>query len=393
MIFSGTDISLNLMATRKLSVKNLLILTLLAFTVLVFFQNCNPVKSEVATSPTVSQGSRKLGIHITQAQGESFLSTFSLIQADLFNHTNLHQIWGPGTFALASLPVAPLTTDSAGTVFDFATLDIANAFYPTTNMPVMLTIGTIDTNNKLVPSTFNSTAFDDSGLRAAFKTMLTNMMPHLASTQLVSLQIGNEVDAYLGTNATAWAQYKVFFDDVAAHARTLRPGLLVGTTVTLSAAINPALQSYVQSLVATADIVSVTYYPINADFSVKTAATVANEIASLVAAFGTKPIYFQEVGFPSAGSEELQRQFVADFFANWDIFANQIPVVSWLNYTEWAPATVDGFGTQYGMCPGTNCVPFKNFLQTLGLRNYSPGTAKPALVEMRNQMTSRGWMY
>lgn len=381
------------MQSRKPMLKNLVILTLLSFTALLFFQNCNPVKSEIATSPTVSQGTRKLGIHITQAQGEAFLTTFNLAKADLFNHTNLHQIWGPGTFAPSSLPVAPLATDAAGTLFDFTTLDIANAFYPTANMPVMLTIGTIDTNNKFVPSAFNSTAFDDSGLRTAFKTMLTSMMPRLANTQLVSLQIGNEVDAYLGANAAAWAQYKVFFDDVAAHARTLRPGLLVGTTVTLGAAIDPALQPFVQSLMTTADIVSVTYYPVNADFTVKAAATITTEIAALVTAYGTKPIYFQELGFPSASGEEVQRQFVADFFAAWDIFATPIPVVSWLNYTEWAPAAVDGFSTQYAMCPGTSCVPFKNFLQTLGLRNYSSGLPKPGLTEMRNQMTSRSWKY
>lgn len=381
------------MFARKPKMKNLVILSILAFTSLFFFQNCNPVKSQVATSPTVSQGSRKLGIHITQAQGEAFSATFALAQADHFNHTNLHQIWGSGTFATGSLPVSPLVTDSAGTVFDFATIDIANAFYPTANMPLMLTIGTIDTNNKFVPASFNSVGFDDSALRTAFKSMLSSMMPRLANTQLVSLQIGNEVDAYLGTNAAAWAQYKIFFDDVAAYARTLRPGLLVGTTVTLSAAIDPVLQPYVQSLMTTADIVSVTYYPVNADFTVKTAATVATEIAALVAAFGTKPIYFQEVGFPSAGSEELQRQFVADFFANWDIFASQIPVVSWLNYTEWPQASVDAFGTQYGVCPGTLCTPFKEFLRTLGLRNYSAGAAKPALLEIRNQMTSRNWVF
>ena len=380
------------MPTRKPSLKNLVMLTFLSFTALVFFQNCNPVKSQVANSPTVSQGNRRLGIHITQAQGEAFTTTFSLVQADHFNHTNLHQIWGSGTFAASSLPVVPLVTDTGGTLFDFAILDIANAFYPAASMPVMLTIGTIDTNNKFVPSAFNSVAFDDSGLRAAFKTMLTNMMPHLANTQLVSLQIGNEVDSYLGTNAAAWAQYKIFFDDVAAHARTLRPGLLVGTTVTLNAAIDPALQPYIQGLMATADIVSVTYYPIKADYSVKNAATVANEIATLVAAYGTKPIYFQEVGFPSAGSEELQRQFVADFFATWDIFAAHIPVVSWLNYTEWPQATVDAYGTQYGVCPGTLCLSFKDFLQTLGLRN-SVGTAKPALTEIRRQMTSRSWIF
>lgn len=381
------------MPYRRPNLKNFVILSILAFTALFFFQNCNPVKSQVATSPTVSQGSRKLGVHITQAQSESFTSTFALVQADKFNHTNLHQIWGPGTFVPSTLPVVPLVSDSAGTTFDFSVLDIANAFYPAANMPLMLTIGTIDTNNKFVPAAFNSVAFDDAGLRTAFKTMLTSMMPRLANTQLVSLQIGNEVDVYLGTNAAAWAQYKIFFDDVAAHARTLRPGLLVGTTVTMAAAISAPLQPYIQNLMTTADIISVTYYPVNADFTAKSSATVATEIAALVADYGTKPIYFQEVGFPSASSEELQRQFVADFFANWDIFAAQIPVVSWLNYSEWAPATVDGFGTQYGMCPGALCTPFKDFLQTLGLRGYTAGTAKPALTEMRNQMLQRSWVY
>lgn len=326
-----------------------------------------------------------------------FETTFSLALANRFNHTNLHQIWGPGTFPPSGLPVAPFVTDSAGILFDFAVLDIANAFYPTANMPVMLTIGTIDTNNKFVPANFNSVAFDDISLRTAFKTMLTNMMPHLVNTQLVSLQIGNEVDAYLGTDPAAWAKYKIFFDDVAAHARTLRPGLLVGTTVTLTAAINPTLQPLVQSLQATADIISITYYPLNADFSVKSSAAVANEMAALVTAFSSKPIYFQEIGFPSgvgsASSEEMQRQFVADFFATWDIFATQIPVVSWVNYTEWSPATVNAFGTQYGVCPGPLCSGFKEFLQTLGLRSYSSGIAKPALTEIQNQMDLRSWIF
>ena len=186
------------MLVRNMGLKKLTVLILFAFSALFFFQNCNPVKPQVATSPTVSQGSRKLGIHITQPQSETFSSTFSLVQADHYNHTNLHQIWGPGTFSAAGLPVAPLVTDSNGALYDFAILDTANAFYPTANMPVMLTIGTIDTNNKFVPSAFNSVAFDDASLRTAFKTMLTNMMPHLANTQLVSLQIGNEVDGVTG---------------------------------------------------------------------------------------------------------------------------------------------------------------------------------------------------
>lgn len=387
------------MLLQTLSFRNLLVLFCLSLSVFLFFQNCSPVQTQESgvTSTPLIQGQRKLGIHITQAQGESFLSTYNHVLADRFNHTNMHQIWGPGAFIPTSLPVTPFVTDAAGAAFNFSILDTANAFYPTSNMPVMLTIGTIDTGNKFVPSDFSSVDFDDPALRTAFKTMLTQMMAHLTNTRLVSLQIGNEVDIYLGTDASAWGKYKIFFDDVATHARSLRPGLLVSTTVTLNGAINPAQKVLVQNLMATADIVSVTYYPLNADFTMKSPTVVSSDIAALVSAYNSKPIYFQEIGFSSgsnlSSSEELQRQFVANFFIAWDTYADHIPVVSWLNYTEWSTTTVDGYGVLYNLCPGTLCSNFKEFLQTLGLRQNSVGFSKPALTEMRSQMQARSWIF
>lgn len=130
----------------------------------------------------------------------------------------------------------------------------------------------------------------------------------------------------------------------------------------------------------------------------KSPLVINSDLASLVSLYESKPIYFQEVGFSSgssviASSEEQQRQFVVNFFTAWDSYSTNIPVVSWLNYTEWPTATADSYGTQYGICPGTNCAGFKEFLQTLGLRNYVTGNAKPSLTKIRNQMTARSWFF
>lgn len=48
---------------------------------LFLFQNCNPVKSQDAVVPPLNptQAGRRLDIHITQAQGEAYPSTFNLV--------------------------------------------------------------------------------------------------------------------------------------------------------------------------------------------------------------------------------------------------------------------------------------------------------------------------
>ena len=368
----------------------------LTILILIFLTTLSCSKKTTGTAPSsvVLKGSRKLGFHVTQALGESFDSAFAFIDTNHFDHVNLHQIWGDG--GIVGLPVAALTTNSAGTSFDTTYVDIANAYYPAHAKGLMFTIGTIDSNNKLVPSSFNAIAFDNVSLRANFKTLLATVIPKLAATDVISFNIGNEVDVYLGTNSTAWAQYKTFFDDVSTYARTQRSNLKIGVTTTLYGAISASQKSFIQSLNTNADIVSVTYYPLNSDFTMKSTTIVAADFASLVSLYPTKPIYIQEIGYSSgatyvASSTELQRQFVNNFFSAWDTYQTNIPVVSWLNSTEWSTAAVNSYGTQYGICPGTYCNGFKEYLQTLGLRNYTDGSYKPAMNEVFSQMQSRGW--
>lgn len=374
--------------------KNLKFLSLFFF-YLIFILSC--VKKEDGVAPAtslVSKGNRKFGFHVTSAQGENFNTTFEIIVNNRFDHVNMHQIWGDG--GISSLPTTPLATNSAGTTFDMSVIDIANAYYPAYSKAVMLTIGTIDTNNKFVPSNFNAVDFDQASIRSAFKSMLDVLIPKIASTEIISLQIGNEVDVYLGTNSVAWSKYKTFFDDVSSYAKLLRPNLKVGVTTTLSGAISDSQKSLIQQLNTQADIVAVTYYPMNADFTMKNLSVIQTEIELLVSLYPTKPIYFQEIGYSSGSlyiqsSEEMQKNAVFEVFKVWDLYSTQIPVISWLNLTEWPTSTVDGYGTQYGLCPGVYCNAFKEYLATLGVRSYSTGQNKPALTEILQQTSTRGW--
>ena len=66
--------------------------------------------------------------------------------------------------------------------------------------------------------------------------------------------------------------------------------------------------------------------------------------------------------------------------------------VSFLSLTDSSAAAVDGFGAQYGVCPGTECNNFKDFLGNLGLRSWAgDGVDKPSFTELRQQALARGW--
>src|SRR5947207_2806088 len=83
--------------------------------------------------------------------------------------------------------------------------------------------------------------------------------PRLHDLELVSLTIGYEVDLFL-SGAAAYGRYAAFYSGAAAYARSKRPGLRVGVVATFAGLTGPA-KPLLQSLNASSDVVSVTYYP------------------------------------------------------------------------------------------------------------------------------------
>lgn len=324
----------------------------------------------------VPKGARVLGIHVQPPQDNNYDA--AIAQAELFGTSSV-----PFFATWKSIETAP-------GVYDGALLDTVNAYYPPKGLKNSITIAPINTNVVEVPADLAGTAWDDPALIARFNAMQTFLFSRIPAVTLTAYCIGNEVDATLST-APAVAAYKTFYEAARAHARALRPGLAVGCTVMLSGLIGPSKALY-QSLNASSDLIALTYYPMNADFTVKPPSQVPLDVDAALAAYPLQPLFIKEIGYPSSAicnsSEELQRQFVVEVFKVWDAHADRIPLLYFFLLSEWSQAQVDQLALYYGAATPA----FKEFLKTLGLRSYAgAGADKPAFVQLVAEALARGW--
>lgn len=162
-------------------------------------------------------GQRTLSISLTQPADNDFDAAFTLAQGAGMQATSPALAWD-------ELETAPGVYQPA---VDW--LGIANLYYPAQGVALSLEVKPIDTNTLRLPADLGGLAFDD---------------------------------------ALAWQQYSSFFLQVAKHARSLRQGFVVGTKVTYAGLMGPDA-ALADTLVAGGDCVFVTYYPLNADFTVQ----------------------------------------------------------------------------------------------------------------------------
>lgn len=368
-------------------------------------------ESTTASGNPLLKGDRLLGVHLTDPEN-GFNIGFSNAKRVGFDAVNMHFFWGVGAF-VGTLPGTPLETNtssgcSSGSTYDMNYVSIAHSFYPSENKTVTLTIGTYDGPNKFVPACASAMSFNSSTVKTMFKYLLDNIFATINAIpqlSLASLVIGNEIDLHSELTSCAaspslstnWANYKEFFDEVAAYAKTYRPGLKVGFTVTHAGSLDLIKKPCISALLENADFLSLTYYPINFDFTVKDPSSVSSDFKNVTEAYPGKVIYFQEVGYPSGsisvGSNETkQNQFYKNIFSAWDTYSSSVKYVSFVNTHEWSSSTVDGFGVLYGICPGSYCTSFKEFLQTLGVRSRTgDGADKSAFQSIIEESRARGW--
>jgi hypothetical protein len=268
-------------------------------------------------------------------------------------------------------------------------LEIANLYYSALDLPISLVISTIDTNVDRRPPDLRDKPYDDPETTARFNAMLDYVVTQISDLELTSLSIGNEIDGILGGDAELWRQYTVFFQTTADHARSLWPGLRVGSKVMASGAWGDAHQHSV-ALNRFSDIVMITYYPLDADFQVQEPSRVEVDIQELAGIYPDQTIFLAEAGYPSSGvngsSEEAQSQFIRHLFHAWDEHADQIELVSFAWLTDLPPESVADLEDYYGLSSKA----FSEFLRTLGLRTFD-GHDKPAWLCLQAEAEARGW--
>ncbi len=330
---------------------------------------------------------RTLGLDINAAEDGNYITSFNLARDAGVQAVNLTIDWS----RVETVSDAGPDGGDAGGVMDFdPNLHIANLVFPGA-AKVSLAFRAVDTTGPSLPSDLAGRPLDDAQVRQRYDAAQDYVFGQIPDLTLTMYVIGNELDLALGTDSAKWAAYRTFFDGAAAHARTLKPGVKVGSVFTLAGAL--AHPELVTPTLANADFLGLTYYPLRADFSVRPPTDVRADLDSLVALYPSVPIFFREAGYPSgadvASSAEQQAAFVTELFRAWDAHAERIPIMTLFTMNEYSPQAIASLAKYYG----SSDPKFLAYLGTLGLRTYAPGSGanKPAWDALAHAAHARGW--
>ena len=283
--------------------------------------------------------------------------------------------------------------------YDNTLPDIIESFYPQQAANTTLVIRPLDTPGPRLPTDLAGSAYDDAAVITAFENFLSNLHSRLTnlntSGKLTRIQIGNEIDAYLGSDATKWAQWQSFFNAAKAKINSLwGSGVEVSSVVQFSALQNASVRTQYLNALASMDSATLTYYPLNADFTMRPPSTVASDFDFVANTIANKAIVFQECGYPSSAvnnsSEALQADFISAVFEAWDTHRDRIPLIDFTWQYDVSQNTVEQWVIDYGMSGQPNKNAFKTYLGTLGLSNFD-GTEKPALQRLKDELKKRHW--
>jgi hypothetical protein len=338
-----------------------------------------PKPGECETCPIppepVPKGDRLLGVDVNATSDVDYWEAFARAQELGMQFTELTLFWD-------ELEPAP-------GMYDDSILDAAREFYPSQGIQLALTVAPVDAVVGRMPSDLSAEPLDSDAVIVRFNALLTHVFEQLTDVDILVLSIGNEVDAYLGDSNSLWTEYETFFVETAAHARNARPGIKVGVKMKYTGLVDSAAEP-ADMLNAHADAVLATYYPVNADFTVRPPWQVDEDVGKLVALYPEQELMLLEFGYPTAqllnSSEELQQDFIGYTFDMWDHYALWLKAICFSTLHDRPADEVDRLAGYYDRDDEL----FIAFLSTQGLA-YADGTTKLGYDTLDGLARVRGW--
>lgn len=167
------------------------------------------------------------------------------------------------------------------------------------------------------------------------------------------------------------------------------PWMKVGTIITFNSLItSPAI---FDSLLPNSDFACYTYYPTDESgthWLMRSPADVHNDFDLMAQKAGKKSFAFTEIGYPSStennSSELLQQQFVENMFEDLQPYKNagKLAFIFYHGLYDYPPQFCEEYAREQAIEPGYLC----GFMNSLGLKNYITGNAKPALETFIQKM-------
>lgn len=296
---------------------------------------------------------------------------------------------------LTDMDQVKLSFDWDNLAADMSVTGAIDSFYPAYDMPLVVFIRPIHIHLDERPAALQSEAFDSTTVVTAFETLIDDFLAATPNATYDAIIVGSEIDFYLGSDTAAWAAYTTFFQQVAAHIRSARPGTLVGSEVTFNAYQDPTQLTLWNLLCAHADFVGVSYYGIEDDYAAKAPSTVAGDFRTIVEGSVDKPIWFPQLGYPAAtslGSSEVQQAaWIEAVFEAWDTHRADIRMINFTWLHDWSPTEVEDYMTgTLGIDPSTTLL--DDFLGSLGYRTWDDaGSDKAAWPALKSAAAARGW--
>jgi len=232
------------------------------------------------------------------------------------------------------------------------------------NLPAILHIRVIDTNQRAMPADLMDKPFDAEETGARLDRLLDAVLPRLEGRVKYFL-VGNEIDAYFRQHPGEIQAFAKLVARAAAHIRNRVPDAQISVSTTLDG-IEDAGQ--LRPILDQTAFFALTYYPISPDFLVRDPSTVDADFPRILAAAGSKPVFLQEVGCPTSATNGSSEEKQAEFFSLvLDRVAGDPGRFIGANFTfmsDFSDALVKSFTVYYRM-PGADR--FASFLKTLGM--------------------------
>lgn len=339
----------------------------------------------IPLAQTPIQGSRILGMDVKDTPSVPYVSAYQQAMDMGVREVSISLDWNSLEPTVGS--------------YDDTLPAIIDSFYPYQISNTTLVLRPLDTPGPRLPTGLTG-SYNDATIITAFENFLTHLhaqLPSLnASGKLTRIQIGNEIDAYLGSDTVKWAQWQTFFDAAKAKIKSLwGAGVEVSSVVQFSALQNTSTRTQYLNALTSMDSATLTYYPLNVDFTVRPASTVTTDFDFAVNTITNKAIIFQECGYPSStvnnSSETLQADFITAVFKAWDTHRKRIKLIDFAWQYDVSETTVNQWVTDFSMAGQANENTFKNYLWTLGLSNYD-SSEKPALQRLKDELKARAWV-
>ncbi len=255
-----------------------------------------------------------------------------------------------------------------------------------------LTIRPIDLVGKTVPTDLTTTRFNDPIMITRFQSLVDFIFTKLGSSVLLNFQIGNEIDGYNTSDEpiSFWEDYKIFLQEATQYLHSIDSDILVGFTATYDGLMRDI--SRFNSLVEAVDVLGVTYYPLQSDFSVEEPDIVFEDFDKLIDTYGSYPIYIQEIGYQTSemnnSSESKQAEFYCNVFKAWDLHTEHIKSINILRLNDLSEEEAINAAGPYGLSNDE----FIEYLRSLGIRTYeNEGQNKQAFEIIKRSMKDRGW--